>query len=92
MSTNLKFPLEIRTDGEGKLARLRNIKSATFHALPDSEIYTTEYVSFPRHAILVTNGVSRFSDFPMSHLLRSLIPYNSKNVDQIVLLNWDNLV
>ena len=41
MSTNLKFTREIRADGEGKLARLRNIKSVTFHALPDSEIYTT---------------------------------------------------
>ena len=40
MSKKLKFPLENRADGEGKLARRRNIKSASF----DSEIYTTEYV------------------------------------------------
>ena len=40
MSKKLKFPLESRADGEGKLARRRNIKSASF----DSEIYTTEYV------------------------------------------------
>jgi len=39
MSKNLKFPLESRADGEGKLARRRNIKSASFH----SEIYTAEY-------------------------------------------------
>ena len=44
MSKNLKFPLESRADGEGKLARRRNIKSASFHARSDSEIYTTEYV------------------------------------------------
>ena len=43
-SKNLKFPLESRADGEGKLARARrrNIKSASFHARSDSEIYTTE--------------------------------------------------
>ena len=43
MSKNLKFPLESRADGEGKLAWRRNIKSASFHARSDSEIYTTEY-------------------------------------------------
>ena len=43
ISKNIKFPLESRADGEGKLARRRNIKSASFHAHSDSEIYTTEY-------------------------------------------------
>ena len=43
MSKNLKFLLESCADGEGKLARRRNIKSASFHARSDSEIYTTEY-------------------------------------------------
>ena len=43
MSKNLKFPLESHANGEGKLARRRNIKSASFHARSDSEIYTTEY-------------------------------------------------
>ena len=42
MSKHLKFPLESRADGEGKLARRRNIKSASFHARSNSEIYTTE--------------------------------------------------
>ena len=42
MSKNLKVPLESRADGEGKLARRRNIKSASFHTRSDSEIYTTE--------------------------------------------------
>ena len=45
MSKHLKFPLESRADGEGKLVRWRNIKSASFHARSDSEIYTTEYSS-----------------------------------------------
>ena len=46
MSKNLKFPLESRADGEGKLARRRDIKSASFHARSDSEIYTTtEYIA-----------------------------------------------
>ena len=44
MSKNLKFPLESCADGEGKLARWRNIKSASFQARSDSEIYTTEYM------------------------------------------------
>ena len=44
MSKNLKFPLERRADGQGKLVRRCNIKSVTFHALPDTEIYTTEYI------------------------------------------------
>ena len=39
----MKFLLESRADGEGKLARRCNIKSASFHARSDSEIYTTEY-------------------------------------------------
>ena len=42
MSKNLKFPLESRADGEGKLVRRHNIKSASFHTRSDSEIYTTE--------------------------------------------------
>ena len=43
MNKYLKFPLESRADREGKLARRRNIKNASFHARSDSEIYTTEY-------------------------------------------------
>ena len=43
MSKNLKYPLESRADGEGKLVRRRNIKSASFHATCDSKIYTLEY-------------------------------------------------
>ena len=60
MSKNSKFPLECCADGEGKLALRRNIKSASFHARSDSEIYTTEYC---RHALekgcLVCNRLTR---------------------------------
>ena len=44
MHKNLNFARENRADGGGERARQRNIKSARFHALPNSEIYTSEYV------------------------------------------------
>ena len=51
MSKNLKFLIESRADGEGILALQRNIKSASFHARSDSEIYTTEY--FPLRGCVI---------------------------------------
>ena len=36
--------MESRPDGEGKHARRRKKKCGVFHSLPDSEIYTTEYM------------------------------------------------
>ena len=43
LSIVLKFTRESGADGEGKLARRRNKKKRIFHALSDSEIYTSEY-------------------------------------------------
>ena len=42
MSKNSNFAREIRAEGGGELALAAQQKSARFHLLPDSEIYTTE--------------------------------------------------
>ena len=44
MSKNSNFAREIRAEGGGELASAAQQKSARFHGLPDSEIYTTEYI------------------------------------------------
>ena len=43
LSNDLKFARESRTDGEEKLVKQCNQKKCGFHALPDKEIYSTEY-------------------------------------------------
>ena len=44
MSKNSNFAREIRAEGGGELASEAQQKCARFHGLPDSEIYTTEYL------------------------------------------------
>ena len=44
MSNNLNFAHEISREGGGERASAAQQKSARFHGLPDSEIYTTEYI------------------------------------------------
>ena len=43
MSKDSNFAREIRAEGGGELASAAQQKSARFHGLPDSEMYTTEY-------------------------------------------------
>ena len=43
MKKKIYFALEISREGRGELASAAQQKSARFHGLPDSEIYTTEY-------------------------------------------------
>ena len=42
--------MKYRAEGGGELASAAQQKSARFHGLPDSEIYTTEYTTEYRDA------------------------------------------
>ena len=44
MSKNLNFAREISRGGRGRTRVGGATKNARFHGLPDSEIYTTEYI------------------------------------------------
>ena len=67
MSKNQKFSLESRAGGEGKLARRRNIKSASFHAHSDSEIYTTE-LQFLLQQAIDSKGCQTFQELKGSQV------------------------
>ena len=59
MSKNLNFARENRADGGGERARQRNLKSAIFHALSNSEIYTSEYISNAFSIVSITDELFR---------------------------------